>query len=108
MWEKILDYGRQIFALTGKVQQHDASIESLQEDLEREAELHRNLQAEFAKLVLIVQKQSSEIERLKDTIRHERETADKDRQILLLQLKTAFLEQGKQLPPGIENDKTED
>ncbi len=33
MWRQILEFGRQLFTLTGKVQQHETDIKELQQEL---------------------------------------------------------------------------
>ena len=91
MWKQIIEFGKQIFSLTQKVNQHDIRIERLQEQM---TETQEALKA----LVLVAQQMQAEM-------RHDRDVAARDRENLILRLENYLLRSERQLPPGRLQDE---
>ena len=86
MWNKILEYGRQIFALTRDVEKCKTDIKELRED--------------FKELSRKVDRLIEAVQRLSADFNQDRSNAERDRKILLLQLENAFFRHERGLPPG--------
>ena len=85
MLKHVVDFGKQLFSLTRDVQQNKADIKELREEV-------KALRQELVALARVV-------ERLTVEIRHDRETAEKDREIQYLRLKNELRMFERRLPP---------
>lgn len=93
MWREILDYGRQLFALTETTQQNSEDIEKLQQGFDELSET-------VSQLVMIMQHENTSI---RQEIQHLRETERQARENEILRIENALLRAGRQLPPDTEN-----
>ena len=79
MWRELLDYGRRLFSLQGRVAQHDEKLKELRKDLDALTDLVREYRHE----------------QLRDQA-----VAEKNRENLVLRLENAMLRMERGLPPG--------
>jgi len=86
MLKDLVAFGRQLFALARKSQEHEADIKELREDL-------KDVRVKFDELAF-------EVKQLALELRHQRAEAEKDREILMLRLENALLKHDRALPPG--------
>ncbi len=86
MLDKLVEYGKQLFALTSDIKQCKEDIKQLRQDLK---EVNQRLD----RLTEVMQRFAYEVQR-------DRENAEKDRKILLLEIDNRFLRFERRLPPG--------
>jgi predicted nucleic acid-binding Zn-ribbon protein len=86
MWQKIVDFGKQLFSAMQKLQQHEEDIKELRQEINR-------LRQDMGEL-------THAVERLAFEIRHGRDQAEAERKILLLEIDNRFLRYERSLPPG--------
>ncbi|MBC8143035.1 MAG: hypothetical protein H7Y38_16545 [Armatimonadetes bacterium] len=99
MWEKLLDYGKQLFSITAKIAKHEEDIKELQQDVKAVREDIRSLRQEMSDLTRVVERVIFEVQK-------DREMARRDHENLLLRLEIAFLRSGNILPPSTDADTT--
>ena len=92
MWNKLLDYGKQIFALTRDALKCKQDIGELRDDF-------KALSQKVDRLAEVVQRLAFEFQR-------DRENAAKDREIQRLRLENILLRFERGLPPGNPPDET--
>lgn len=100
MWDKIIEYGKQILALASTQQKHGEQIKELQENIKEIREDVRGLRYEVSELSRLVEHVILELQR-------DREIAQRDRENLLLRLEVALLKSGKELPSGRDLDTSD-
>jgi uncharacterized protein YlxW (UPF0749 family) len=93
MWQKIVDFGKQMFSVMQKQSKHDEDIKEVQQDV-------RELQEDFIRLRLEVNNLSNAVDRLMTTIQQEQKNAEQSREIYRLQLENLLLRFERRLPPG--------
>lgn len=92
MWQKIVDFGKQMFSVMQKLSKHDEDIKEVQKDV-------RTLQGDFVRLRLDVNNLSNAVERLGTSIQQEQKSAEQSREIYRLQLENLLLRFERGLPP---------
>lgn len=85
--QELYKYGKQILALTQKVERHETDIEKIRVELST---------------------LTKTVERVIYEIRHDRDAAEKDREIVLLRLENQLLRFERRLPPPTDNPQTDD
>lgn len=86
MWKDVLEFGRRIFALTRKVDQHEEAIKELRGDLDA-------LNERVDRLTEVTRRLIFELER-------DRDVAARERENLLLRLENAMPRFERRLPPS--------
>ena len=86
MWEKIVEYGKQLFSLTATQQKHSEEIKELRDEVHG---LHQEMNDMKRLMELVLME-----------LQRDREMAQRDRENLLLRLELALVKSGKELPPG--------
>ncbi len=93
MWDKILDFGKQIFSLSQKQQKHEEDIKENEKDINTLRQDFNQLRTEVNNLTLIV-------ERLLLEMQHDRKNAENEREMQRLRLENIMLKFERGLPPG--------
>jgi chromosome segregation ATPase len=83
MWKEVIEYTKQLLTLTRTVQKNKEDIEKLSSEVKELRQEVSTLRQEFINLVRVV-------ERLVYDIQRDRDKADADRRILLLEIENAF------------------
>jgi chromosome segregation ATPase len=97
VWKQIIDFGRQLFTLTARVQKHEEDIKDLRQGLKEVRDEIRETNRKLDLLAVVVQ-------RLDLRLDHERETAARDRENLILRLDNTLLRFERRLPPSSPPD----
>ena len=92
MWQRVLDFGKQVFSLTRRVEQHEQETKELRQEL---ATINERLRD-----------QAAQMEMLAYELRREREMAARDRENLMLRLENALLRFERRIPPGPDSDSS--
>ena len=107
MMKPVVDFGKQVFALTHDVKQGKTDILEIREDLKAVrvdiAELRQELnetRLEFKDVLRIVERLAYEGQRERDSAAHERAQAETERRLLLSEIENRFLRHERSsLPP---------
>jgi hypothetical protein len=94
MLKNVVDFGKQLFALTRDVQQNRADIKDLREEV-------KALRQELTALARVVERFAIEQQ-------HDRENAEREREIQRLRLENILLRYERGLPPGSLKDETQE
>lgn len=92
MWKEAVNFAKQLFSLTRDVQQNKEDIKELRSEV-------KQLRQEFNELTRVV-------ERLVVEWRHDRERAEAERRVLLLEIENRFLRYERGLPPSPKPEDT--
>ena len=86
MLKDVIDFGKQLFTLTHDVQQNKSHIKDLREDV-------KAIRQELTALARVV-------ERLIVEMQHDRQNAEREREMQTLRLENMLLRRERGLPPG--------
>jgi predicted nucleic acid-binding Zn-ribbon protein len=95
MWQKVIDFGKQLFSVTQKLQKHEEDIKDVRQDIKALRLDFVHLRQEMSDLTHVVERLTFEL--LKD-----RETSERDREIQRLRLENILLRFERGLPPGLQ------
>lgn len=93
MWQKILDFGKQLFSVMQKQQKHEEDIKEIRRDI-------KTLQQDFNRLSQEMNDLTRIVERFAFEIQKDRENTERDREIQRLRLENILLRFERGLPPG--------
>lgn len=94
MWKNIVDYSTRLVSVVQKQKKHEEDIKTLTSEVKK-------IREEFRDLTRVVERLAYEIQR-------DRDKAEADKRILLLEIENRFLRGERSLPPAPPaNDKTE-
>ena len=97
MWNKVYEYGKQLVSVVQKQQKHEEDIKELRQEVREVRQDVNQLREELRDLAHVV-------ERLAYEIRHDRESANAERRVLLLEIENRFLRYERGLPPGTKSE----
>src|SRR5438093_2787983 len=98
MWKQLLDFGRRIVSLSTRVDRVEEEAKSLRQTAQRMERELIELNRKFDALLAVVQHLNARID-------HERENAQRDREILALRLDNELLRFQRRLASGDQGDK---
>ena len=93
MWEKLVEYGKQLVSILQTLQKHEEDLKEIREELRDVRQDVNQLRAEFRDLARVV-------ERMAYAIQRDRDREEAERRILLLEVENRFLRHERGLPPG--------
>src|SRR5437868_5987535 len=100
VWQKIFDFARQVFTLTGDTKKNKEDIKALQEE---NKELHRenaDLRQEMNEQRLQFAEMTRFAERVVYELQRTREKTEADKKMLRMEMEILLLRQGHGLPPA--------
>jgi chromosome segregation ATPase len=93
MWAKVVEYGKQLVSVVQKLQKHEEDIKEVRQELREVRQDVNRLREEFRDLARVV-------ERLAYTMQRDRDRAEAEQRIMLLEIENRFLRHERRLPTG--------
>lgn len=98
MWQKGVEFGKQLLSITQRLQKHEEDVKELRQEIREIRQDINRLRQEMGEVTRIVERLALEWQR-------EHETAARDREILQLRLENTLLRFERGLPPGGHPDE---
>jgi regulator of replication initiation timing len=98
VWQRILDFARQVFTLTGDTQKNKENIKALQEENKELRRENADLRQEMNEQRLQFAEVARFCERVVFELQRTRESAEADRKLLRLEMENLLLRSGYGIP----------